>query len=70
MTKLMILLLVSLTSAFGVAAVSLGGPTTGTTLAVGGHTGGGAPAPEIGAGVLGILLAGSVASYIRRRVRE
>jgi hypothetical protein len=32
--------------------------------------GGGAPAPEIGAGVLGMLLAGGAATYFRRRARD
>jgi hypothetical protein len=31
--------------------------------------GGGAPAPEIGASVLGLLLAGGVATYIHKRRR-
>jgi hypothetical protein len=33
------------------------------------HRGGGAPAPEIGAGVLGMLLAGGAVFYIRKRAR-
>lgn len=36
----------------------------------GGGGGGGAPATEIGAGVLGTLLAGGLALYIRRRNRN
>lgn len=36
----------------------------------GGGGGGGAPATEIGAGVLGTILAGSLALYIRRRNRN
>ena len=33
------------------------------------HVGGGAPAPEIGASALGLLLAGGVAFYVIRRRR-
>ena len=36
----------------------------------GGGGGGGAPATEIGAGVIGTLLAGGLALYIRRRNRN
>jgi len=36
----------------------------------GGGGGGGAPAAEIGAGILGTLLAGGLALYIRRRNRN
>jgi LPXTG-motif cell wall-anchored protein len=35
----------------------------------GGNGGGGAPAPEIGASALGLLLAGGVAFYVIRRRR-
>jgi hypothetical protein len=45
-----------------------------TSLSIGAHgspgSGGGAPAPEIGAGILGILLAAGAVRYFRRRAQH
>jgi len=41
-----------------------------SAVAVPPHYGGGAPAPEIGAGVLGVLLSVAAVKYFRRRSRD
>ena len=52
------------TCILGIICIPVGGGPGG-----GGGNGGGAPAPEIGASALGMLLAGGLAAYIRARRR-
>ena len=58
------------TCILGLICIDLGGGGGGGNKGGGGNNGGGgAPAPEIGASAVGLLLAGGVALYVHRRRR-